>query len=169
MTLRKDNPRIKLERIREVLRYCPLTGNFYHAVPRRRITVGSIAGTLCKGGYIVISIDGVREYAHRLAWFVTYGEWPHIIDHINGDRADNRIANLRNGKQWQNMGNSQIRRDNTSGYKGVSYFKRDGTWMAQIRCQGRYKFLGYYSTPEEAHEAYCRAAESLFGDFARAA
>lgn len=160
---------INLARAKEVLRYCPESGNFYHAVARRRIRIGSVAGTVCKAGYVVVSVDGTRVYAHRLAWLFTHGEWPKIIDHINGVRTDNRIGNLRSGEQWQNMANARKRSNNTSGYKGVSFFKRDGTYMAQIKCQGEHRFLGYYRTADEAHKAYCDAAVQLFGEYARAA
>lgn len=157
------------DRLREVLTYDPETGVFRWKVRTSiRVTVGEVAGYL-RDGYRFITIDGRKYRAHRLAWLYMYGVWPAELDHVNGDRADNRISNLREATRTQNNANTPIRKNNTSGVKGVCWDKRKRKWMAQIRVRGVQRFLGYYETTEEAGEAYAAAAARYFGEFARVA
>jgi len=124
--------------------------------------------SLDEWGYIRIRVKGKRYRAHRLAWFYVHGIWPtNQIDHINGNKEDNRIANLRDVPQTHNQWNSFRRRDNTSGYKGVRWHKASKKWSTSIRINGKNEWLGTYSTPEKAHEAYCKAAKESRGEFAR--
>jgi hypothetical protein len=147
------------------LRYEEDTGKFYwikQPGPARNTTVGSIAGSVDKYGYIVIGMMN-REYkAHRLAWLYHYGEWPSgIIDHINTDRADNRISNLREANKSENGYNRRRNRNNTSGYTGVFIHKRTGYWHARISKI----HLGCFDTPEKANEARLRALDEHYGQF----
>lgn len=87
------------------------------------------------------------------------------IDHVNRQPLDNRLGNLRSATCSQNHANKSISRNNTSGFKGVSYHKKTNTWKAQISCNGTDKSLGYYSTPEEAAFVYNKACKELFGEF----
>lgn len=88
------------------------------------------------------------------------------VDHINGNKLDNRRANLRIASQAQNLHNRGAQRNNTSGYKGVTYNKRDGCWVAEITANGqRERFYGFKSA-EDAHRAYCDAASRMHGEFA---
>lgn len=130
---------------------------------------GEAAGALNRvNGYTYVSVRLRKVLVHRAIWAMTHGEWPVLdIDHINGDRSDNRLANLRVATRQQNIGNSGKRRNNTSGYKGVTAYK--GRWRAQIGAAGYRKALGVFDTPELAHAAYCAAARVAYGDFARAA
>ena len=97
-----------------------------------------------------------------------YGHWPEKeIDHINCVKDDNRIANLRIATRGDNCHNSSKPRNNTSGFKGVDYHKHTKKWRARITVNDGQISLGYYHTPEEAHQAYCRKAKELFGEFAR--
>lgn len=89
---------------------------------------------------------------------------PRRVDHINGDPLDNRRINLRICTHTENMQNQRLPKNNTSGFKGVSAWK--GRWMAQIMARGKHRVLGMFSTPEEAHVAYCEAAKALHGEFA---
>lgn len=89
-----------------------------------------------------------------------------FVDHINNNPLDNRRSNLRLATPSQNLGNRVRNKNNTSGYKGVTWNKQTHRWKAAIQAQGKARHLGYFSTPEEAHEAYCKAAKELFGEFA---
>ena len=140
-------------------------GLFYWRQRRGSAAAGHQAGSPCGGGYRVIVIDRVPYYAHRLAWLYVHGEHPNgQIDHINGVGADNRITNLRQCSRRENAHN--MRRRNTSGFKGVSRCS-SRKWRAQIRLSGRRIHLGRYDTAEEAGRAYDAAARLHFGAFAR--
>jgi hypothetical protein len=146
----------------ENLHYDPETGIFeWKSSGRGR---KRRAGNLAPSGYRSIRINSVSYYEHRLAWLAVYGELPPSgIDHINGNPQDNRIANLRLASQRQNMANARGHRDSLSGLKGAHYHRKRGKWFSRV--DG--KFLGYFSTPQEAHAAYCAAAQLHFGEFAR--
>ena len=163
---------IDLARLKELLTYDPVTGIFVwsHAKigkGRGRIEPGTTAGRLLKG-YVAIKIDQRQYYAHRLAYLYVNGVWPlEEIDHINGNKSDNRICNLRPATRSQNGMNTGAKRSSASGIKGVDWNKKDHRWRARIRTpQGR-KDLGGFLTKEEAAAAYAKAAEELHGEFAR--
>jgi hypothetical protein len=113
------------EQIKNALHYNPETGIFTWLIsPSQRALKGSVAGTVNDAGYIVIGLDGNHYRAHRLAWFYMTGEWPTIkIDHENTVRSDNRWGNLRLANDSQNVCNQTLRADNTSGVKGVRFWK----------------------------------------------
>ncbi len=158
------------ERLRELLSYDPATGVFTRVKTTcSRLKPGCEAGTVSVYGYVRIQVDGRIYPAHHLAWLYVHGEWPvGIIDHANGERSDNSLANLRPATISQNKANSRLRQDNQSGFKGA-YRASNGRWRAQIRCHGRLRSLGRFATAEQAHAAYVKAAAELFGEFARAA
>lgn len=110
-----------------------------------------------------VKVLGKTISAHRAAWAVHYGVLPTgEIDHINGDEADNRIANLRDVPKAMNQQNKRRpRMDNKVGLLGVSWHERAKKWRAQITVDGSRKYLGLFSTPEEAHEAYLTAKREL--------
>lgn len=127
---------------------------------------GAEAGSLSQG-YIRIK-RGRRSYlAHRMAWLCWYGHWPSLVDHINGDRRDNRICNLREATRSQNKANSRVSKHNQSGLKGVGFHPSSGLWRARIRVNKRLISLGLHKTAAEAHAAYAEAAKRYHGDFAR--
>lgn len=143
-------------RLLEVINYNPETGLFTRSWGKR------VVGSDHPNGYIQIRVDYTRYLAHRLAWFYVYGEWPPIdIDHINRDRRDNRISNLRIATRKQNNANRMGKA--RSGFKGVVETKYG--FRAAISIDNRFKNLGTYKTVEEAHAAYCRAAKELFGEY----
>jgi hypothetical protein len=159
------------DRLIEVLHYSPETGVFLWRHPRPGIksseagTINAHSGSL-KVHYRKIGIDGVQHYAHRLAWFYINKEWPPEVDHINGDGLDNRIANLRAATRAQNAANASAQKSSKSGYRGV--FKHSsGKYRAQITKGGRTRSLGYFNSPQSAHEAYLHAAKELHGEYAR--
>jgi hypothetical protein len=164
-----SKPRIPLtqERLRELLHYDEETGVFTRLVRvAQRSRVGDIAGGIAyikKWHYrrIMISVDGVRYRAHRVAWLYVYGVWPNInmeIDHIDGDGTNNAIRNLRCVSHKVNSQNfHHALAGNTAGLLGVHYAKRERKFIAKIGVDGRYIYLGTFETPEEAHEAYIKA------------
>lgn len=114
-------------------------------------------------GYRVGSIFGRMYKAHRVVWLVHKGSWPAgEIDHINGDRADNRIVNLRDVSPSENHRNQRRRSDNSSGFCGVRWHKRDQKWMAQIKVYGKWSHLGYFENFEDAVAARL-AANTKYG------
>lgn len=163
---------ITAELVRGLFDYDKTTGVMFRRGPlpsRSRAKLGVPAGWIDTRGYRIVNISGKNYQVHRLAWLYTYGEWPAgDLDHINGDPLDNRIANLRLATASQNQGNARLRRDNTSGFKGVTYNPDTQKWIAQIKCRGKQHQLGYFASPEEAHAAYINAAKRLYGEFARA-
>jgi hypothetical protein len=155
-------------RLHELLEYDQETGDFrWRKRKAIRIAAGQIAGGVSKpSGYWLICIDGCLYRAHQLAWLYVTGQWGRpLIDHRDGNPANNRWSNLRCATRSENSHNRGLQRNNTSGFKGVSLHK--GKWRAQIRKDGRIRVLGAFPTPQEAHAAYVAAARELFGEFAR--
>lgn len=117
-------------------------------------------------GYRHGNIFNQRNKAHRVAWAIHTGKWPdNEIDHINGNRQDNRICNLREATGSQNICNVPLRADNTSGLKGVSWHKGAGKWMAQIKFNGYYRYLGLFTDKESAHMAWSIAADKMHKEY----
>lgn len=143
------------------LTYDPITGIFVWKNPAkyRLAYAGKEAGSLHVHGYIKISIDSLSYPAHRLAWLYVHGTFPiDCIDHINGIRNDNRIANLRAVNRKANAENRRkARAGHATGFLGVVWRPRNGKYEARININKKYKYLGLFSTPEEAHDAYLRA------------
>ena len=154
-------------RLKSALDYDPETGVFRWLVATGGRVIGQAAGSRHCKGYLRIRVDGEQYLAHRLAWLYVTGEWPdRALDHINGDKMDNRIANLRLASASENNMNVSARRSNKTGLKGV--FPVGKRYMAQIRANGKVHYIGRFATPEEAHQAYLQRARELHGDFARA-
>ena len=159
---------ITQDRLKELLSYDPDTGHFrwLKSGGKRRTPAGCV--DVERGGYIVIGIEGVLHQAHRLVWLYVFGRWPHKhMDHINCDRGDNRLCNLRECERSQNQANRGKQANNTSGFKGVHFHPQGNKWRARIKSGDKDCSLGLYDTKEEAHAAYCAAAKRLNGDFAR--
>ena len=154
-------------RANEVLTYCPATGHLRWHISRAKCAEGQRAGTLCKG-YLRIQIDYVFYGAHRLAWLLSHGQWPTMgLDHINGIRDDNRLANLREATPQENARNRCLGRPNKSGKTGVHPLKGRGLWGAEIGLDGRNIKLGRFQCLSDAIAARCAAEKHYFGDFAR--
>lgn len=155
-------PDLTAERLRELLHYDPETGVFTWRVSGRGpAKAGSIAGTIKPKGYRVIWIGGNYK-AHRLAWLYVHGHWPKDqIDHINHVKDDNRIANLREVTNGQNMQNRTHQRNSPSGFKGVLGRTKSGRWPAKIASNGKQIWLGTFDSAELAYAAYCEAAARL--------
>lgn len=156
------------ERLREVLHYDPQSGKFIWKVRlSARRSVGDVAGfTTRDGKYTSIRIDGKLYLAHRLAWLYVTGVWPaEQIDHKNG--YSDGIANIRAANNSQNHGNARKRRDNTSGFKGVT--KRSNLrkpWRARVNHNGVEKCIAHFSSAAEAAGSYDAELVRSFGEFA---
>lgn len=149
------------------LKYDPETGLFTSNVsssPQRG--VGDVAGGRHQNGYTMIQVCGIIVRAHRLAWLWMTGEWPSEVDHINGNRSDNRWSNLRIVTRPQNIWNSGLRSDNTSGCKGVQYDASRGKWMATITHNKKTVRLGRFHNLLDAVEVRKRAETKYHGEFA---
>jgi len=134
-------------RLKEVLDYNKNTGEFRWKVARGCKQKGSIAGHNEAGAYVVIRIDNIKYKGHRLAWLYMNGELPDCdIDHVNHNRYDNRIENLRTVTRALNNKNRPKSPDNKSGTTGVCFHKTIGKWQSFIRVNGVQKYLGVYIT-----------------------
>ncbi len=150
---------------RELFDYDPESGDLrWKTRAARCIAVGAKAGTLKRDGYVQVTVKKKCYQAHRVAWAVVHGAWPvKDIDHINGVRADNRLANLREVTPHENMQNQRrAHSSNTSaGILGVHFYRRTGRWRATIWANGKNRFLGYHATADEASAAYLKAKREL--------
>ena len=142
------------EYVREQFNYDEHTGSLTWKVRRPKVTWGSEAGNIMDTGYRKVKINYKNYKAHRIIWLYVYGEFPddeYHIDHINGDRADNRLCNLRLVTTRENCANSYKHRNGK--LLGTSK-NSTNTWRAEIYVDGKKIYLGSYGTEREAHEAY---------------
>jgi len=174
---------VEIEKLKQFVEYDPEAGILYwkprypenraNKIFNTRFSGKEAFGVKEKSGHkygFINVLTRKRLSAHRVAWAIHYGQWPaKNLDHINGRPDDNRIGNLREATQSENMCNRSASPHNKSGYKGVSWAKRRNAWVAQIGKDKRTIFLGHYECPEEAHRAYCEASKILHGEFARTA
>lgn len=161
-------PPLSFAAVSELLSYDPVTGVLLWKVGHGNMTKpGDVAGTMNDRGYLVVSFKGKGYRAHRLAWVLHHGEFPiDQIDHINGNRADNSIGNLRIASSSQNSVNRVIRKQ--SGLpRGVYHSRPRGRYRAVIRVDGVSRHLGMFATVNAAQAAYQAAAGVAFGEFAR--
>nr|WP_275448476.1 HNH endonuclease [Mesorhizobium sp. IRAMC:0171] len=159
------------QRLKDVMHYDPETGLFtWRVTLSNRAKAGTTVGSDDGRGYIVIRLDKRRYYAHRLAFLYMTGEWPpHLVDHEDLNPSNNRWKNIRPATFRQNMCNQSLRSDNSLKLKGV-YEQQAGKFIATIHLGGRKKkHLGTFADPQMAHDAYIKAANDTFGEFARAA
>lgn len=151
----------------DMLNYDPETGVITWKVNRGPVHVGAVAGYHHKrDNYLYVKAGKYRYPAHRLAWFLHYGKWPDgVIDHINGNGLDNRLVNIREATSGENQHNMRLNRNNTSGFKGVSYDKLNRKWMAHVKLGGKFINLGRFTTVEEADAAARAGRERLHREF----
>lgn len=154
--------------ISQILRYEPLTGKIFWTKCRGGVPAGSEAGWVDNSsGYLRLSVCGKSRYAHVVAWELYHGAKPKgEIDHINGDKLDNRIDNLRECTPSQNSQNKKIRTDNTSGVKGASWNSARKKWSARVTVNKKVIFLGFFSSLHDAQVEISKCRELHHGDFA---
>lgn len=171
--MRKSNTILKLtrEKAMENFDYDPETGNLYHAKDKNggEIPKGSLAGFVSQSGYRTVKINSVGYPAHHVAWLIYYGEYcTEQMDHINCDREDNRICNLRLSTHSENSQNQTLKSSNTSGVKGVSYcpYGRKKAYRAQINVN-KQVYKQDFLTLEEAEAWLFVLRTELHGEYAR--
>lgn len=173
----KSLPHHNFEYIFSRISYDPNTGEFYWK-PRKIIKIQDKtwnakfaykqAGYIRKNGYRSIVIEKKEYMCGRLAWFLINKKWPkEEIDHINLNKIDDRISNLREATRFQNASNKFLQSNNTSGFRGVWKRKNLNSWCAEICKEGKRIKLGSFSSPEKAYEVYKKAAAKLHGEFTR--
>jgi hypothetical protein len=156
------------EYIKSILDYDSETGVFRWKKVEKfsNMKIGDIAGCLTKYNYHNIHFLGRKNRTHRLAWIYVYGVNPvNYIDHINGDPSDNRICNLREASPLENQRNAKVRKDNKTGYKGVSFNKPSSKYYASCRINGKSKHIGSFETLELAVEAHRSFTKVIHGEF----
>lgn len=152
------------DHITDFLNYDPVTGVFTWAKKTgQRARIGSVAGSLMRNGYWRVKVARTTYLAHRLAWFMTYGEWPHMIDHINGKKDDNRIENLRLSDIAQNGWNHRGHK-HTVRAKNVSFY--GNRFIVRVNVRRKRIYGGAFSTIEEAVRAATELRNLHHGEFA---
>ena len=160
---------ITQDELKALLNYDSETGVFTWKIRLSyNVPAGAEAGCIEKTyGYHLIGIGKASYRAHRLAWLYMTGEMPSVhIDHINGNKADNRFANLRKASYAENGRNAKLSITNKSGVKGVSWHKSNQLWVANLRVNKKHKYIGGFKTIEEAANAIKQAREELHGQYA---
>jgi hypothetical protein len=146
--------------LRSILSYEPETGIFRWRVKRKNMNPNDAAGFINSKGYRYVTVQNVAYRANRLAWFYVNGVWPTgQIDHINRNRLDDRIKNLRVVTGNANQHNRSLNKNNTSGFQGVC--PKGNRYRAQITVNSKVHYLGSFETPEDAHAAYLAAKHKL--------
>lgn len=155
--------------IRNLLNYVYvdiITGKIVWTKPKaKKIKPGEEAGSRKKGGYWEIKFNSKNYRRHRIIFYVAKGYLPKIVDHIKGVDFGDGIDNLQEVSNAQNVMKQKKRKDNTSGYRGVTFHKKSKKWYASISENGKRVHIGSYDSPEEASIAYEKKARQVFGDF----
>jgi hypothetical protein len=154
------------QRLKELLDYDRDTGSFTRKTTTKGALKGAPAGCLKPNNYVELMVDGLLYKAHRLAWLYEYGSFPqNHLDHINGNKSDNRVINLREATHSNNLKNVGVRKDNKLGVKGIHLDK--GIYVAQLIIDGKQKKIGRFKCLEDAKKAYIEKARLHYGEFYR--
>jgi hypothetical protein len=152
------------EELKSIFEYDPMSGIVRWREGRSNMVKGSIAGCIHGSGYKVVTINSKTYKLHRVIWVMLFGQIPNkfFIDHINGKKFDNRLENLRLATNHQNQQNRPAPKNNSSGFRGVTWHKSVDKWMARISHNGKRTTIGFFDTAEDAYEAYKTEAKKLF-------
>jgi hypothetical protein len=142
-------------------------GHLYRRCAVANCKAGERVGCLNQKGYLIVSINAKKYGVHCLIWLMHGNPPVKMLDHINGDRADNRIENLRAADSARNQYNSKLNVRNTSGIKGVSWNAREKKWSGQVWFQRKIYSAGYFANKQECAEAVAKLRSELHGEFAR--
>jgi len=142
-------------------------GNLYWKIDRKKVKTGQKAGRQKSNGYCEVRFNGKLHGTHRLIFMMFHGYMPGIVDHIDGNPSNNLIENLREATHKENIRNSKIPKDNTSGFKGVTKNKGDTKWTAQCVVDGKRHYLGQYADIHDAAEVVKNFREEKHGEFCR--
>ncbi|HET8693565.1 MAG TPA: AP2/ERF family transcription factor [Aquabacterium sp.] len=144
---------------------CDADGKLYWKINKGGVKIGQEAGKINSDGYKSIGFMRKTYLAHRIVWALSYGDWPtQSIDHIDGNKTNNALSNLRLANHSQNQANRFA--TSSTGFKGVSKLP-NGRFQAQAGGNVGKKYLGTFNTAEEAAQAYNIAAQAKFGQYAR--
>lgn len=169
MPKRFDLSRLELAKLAEYIKYDKFSGSFiWIKKPSSKVVIGRRAGHLDSSGYRVLSFEGQHYYEHLIAWNIKFGPIPKgmVIDHIDGDRSNNSLSNLRlitQGENTKNVVRSRVRMgpDGATLPQGVCWVERKGKYTASIKNNYKKIHLGTFFTPSEAHNAYINAKRIL--------
>jgi hypothetical protein len=159
-----ETKKLTKEYLNEIFKY--KDGSLYWKINRTSNTkAGDKAGYIRPDGYVVVGFLGAIYKEHRLIFMMHYGYFPKETDHINNDKSDNRIENLREVTHQQNSLNRKLRSDNTSKYTGVNWSKTNKSWIVRVTFNGVRKFLGYYHDLELANLVSIEARNKYHKEF----
>tara|TARA_R110000868_G_scaffold10318_4_gene50872 strand:+ start:361 stop:855 length:495 start_codon:yes stop_codon:yes gene_type:complete len=140
---------------------------YWRESPGRRAAAGSRAGSVLPKGYVIINYRGRTFQLHRLVFLAHHGHLPALVDHKDGNPANNHIDNLRAATRTQNQWNAKRRKDNTSGVKNVCWNKKSRRWGVRLYINGYTISLGGFTTLGEAAAVAEQARRETYGEFAR--
>lgn len=153
-------------KLQELFYYCPLTGKLtWKKQLSNKGPVGAVAGYVNDNGYLIVGIEGNEYRVHRIVWALHYSCITEDLDHIDGNKLNNRIENLRLATRSQNNWNSKLRSDNTSGMKGVS--EHQGKWRVRTFLNGKEITKSGFKTKEEAITYAKQTREKEQGEFTK--
>jgi hypothetical protein len=159
---------MNINELKSLFRYNPDTGEIFWIAKGKGKIKKKAAGSKLHSGYTGICIGKKRVLAHRIAWALHHDKWPEqFIDHINGEKSDNRIVNLRECTLLQNGKNCKKKSNNTSGHTGVYFDKSTNNWKASIKVNWKNISLGRFANIEDAIKIRKEAEEKYFGEWAR--